>query len=483
MTDPRNELKKKFEVANRYPNFGDALMRMDVQGFRSHSGTLLEVRSPITAFSGVNGVGKSTLLQVAAVAFKRPGNERNYYLSEFLAKGPLDPRPFEEEARVEFGYWQEDRDLIRRTVSWNESKSRWRYPRSRPERAVFFAGVGLYLPKVEQRDVVVRNARYLSVGGSNPVADEIRKSICHVLGCEYDGIHTRDVSYKQRSSEVASVDREGTEYSEAHMGFGEGRIQYLIRTLERLPAKSLILIEEPETSLHLSAQHRFGSYLVEVSNRRGHQVFVTTHSEQFLSSLPSESRVFLKRDTKGVTPIPGMTSMQMASLLSEGHDPALHILVEDECAKAILQELLRPVDPDLLSTVSIAIAGGADLIKQTLKGLKKTGLSVAAVLDGDQTPDASINRFVLPGDEAPERELFRSDPVKNHIQTTYGFNLDDFAATLGGVDHHVWLARLAQRTHMSEEAITQELARAYVRGLSESYAHGLASQLKEAVNG
>ncbi len=51
------------------------------------------------------------------------------------------------------------------------------------------------------------------------------------------------------------------------MGCGEGRIQYLVTTLEALPPKSVVLIEEPATSLHPHAQRVFGNYLVDVVTR------------------------------------------------------------------------------------------------------------------------------------------------------------------------------------------------------------------------
>ena len=68
MKDQRNTLAALFEPNNRYENFGEAIIRMHVSGFRCHSNTVIEVESPITAFCGLNGTGKSTLLQLAALA-------------------------------------------------------------------------------------------------------------------------------------------------------------------------------------------------------------------------------------------------------------------------------------------------------------------------------------------------------------------------------------------------------------------------------
>src|ERR1039458_1576607 len=105
-----------FEAANRHANFGDCFVSLHVRGFRCHSDTAIEVKSPITAFCGLNGTGKSTLLQLAAVAYRRPAPEGpGYYIRDFLVVGILDPAPFRQDARVEYKFWQKDR--TQKTVS------------------------------------------------------------------------------------------------------------------------------------------------------------------------------------------------------------------------------------------------------------------------------------------------------------------------------------------------------------------------------
>ena len=84
MSDLRPTLQAKFAIEHRFDNFGPVLMQMHVRGFRCHNNTLIEIGSPISAFCGLNGTGKSTLLQLAAASCKRPGAEwewPTYYLS------------------------------------------------------------------------------------------------------------------------------------------------------------------------------------------------------------------------------------------------------------------------------------------------------------------------------------------------------------------------------------------------------------------
>lgn len=152
MTDQRNRLQKMFNTSNRFSNYGNVLMRLHVKGFRCHTNTLIEIDSPITAFCGLNGTGKSTFLQLAAAAYIPLNTQaRKYYLRDFLVVGTLDPRPFTNDASVEYKYWQPDRTLKTVTLSRNDTTKRWQGYGRRPQRNVFFAGVGLYIPKIEQR--------------------------------------------------------------------------------------------------------------------------------------------------------------------------------------------------------------------------------------------------------------------------------------------------------------------------------------------
>lgn len=276
------------------------------------------------------------------------------------------------------------------TLSESAPTSSWLGYKRRPSRYVLFAGVGLYLPKIEQRDFICRKAGKLEIVKSDPVSREIKDWTSRILSQNYEDIISNEVTCSKQSGTVVSVKRGGTSYAEPNMGFGEGRTQYLISALEIIDDKSLVLIEEPETSLHPSAQHEFGRYLVDVVKRKHHQVLLTTHSEFILESLPSNSRIYLYRDGNNINTIQGLTSLQ-ASLMSQGHVKALHILVEDECAKIILQEILRRTDQDFLRSVGIYAVGGAPNIGTTMQTLRNTGFPIAAVRDGDQSIEPSTN--------------------------------------------------------------------------------------------
>ena len=483
MSDLRPTLQAKFAIEHRFDNFGPVLMQMHVRGFRCHNNTLIEIGSPISAFCGLNGTGKSTLLQLAAASCKRPGAEwewPTYYIKDFLVAGKLDPNPFSDQATVEYKFWEQNRSLKSLTISRLVATKRWSGYARRPERVVLFAGVSSYLPWVEQRHAVARHAADLTVENTEDVAAQVRTWTSAVLDRQYDTMQRSTVSYATQKRAVVSVQRGASRYSEAHMGYGEARSQYLIAKIESLPPKSLVLIEEPEISLHSHAQYQLGRFLVDVAVRKGHQVLLTTHSEPLLGALPSDSRVYLHGGAAGIEIISGLTALEANSLMTRGHEKALHVLVEDDVASAILRELLRRVDPTFLSTTALYVAGGASQLTGAIKTIQATGLPVAVVLDGDKPAVPKANIFKLPGTQPPEKELFASAAVQALIHSTYALNLPDFAAGLGGVDHHEWCPRLADRVNVSEHALVAEMARAYAKGISELEATSLRDQLKEA---
>jgi predicted ATPase len=479
MSDPRGKLQSMFAEANRFPNFGDIIVEICITGVRCHQNTRIEIANPITAFCGLNGTGKSTILQLAATAY-RPEFGAPFNISDFMAVSALDPRPFADHAKVEFKFWTEARTTRTLTFSRSTRSTRWQgYTRRRPGN-VFFAGIGMYLPRIEQPSFISRASKF-KVSQSNDLVGRIREWTCRILGQSYSRLVSHILNVRdRRGGKITAVERDAIGYSEAHMGFGEARTIHIVSTLEAIPDESLVLLEEPETSLHLSAQHEFGRYLIDVALQKKHQILLTTHSEFLLQALPSASRIYLERSDSGIRSIPGLTAIEARSLMALGHSKALTVLVEDECAKAVLSEIVRRHDSAFLKSLNICVGGDKDRIRNTVLGLKDTFILIAAVRDADKEHSPKDNIFKLPGSKPPEQELFGSKAVAEHIQKHYAMSLGDFLIEVAGMDYHSWCERLATRVAGDRAAVTWELAREYARALPEIESSNLVTLLKEA---
>lgn len=480
MSDSRHRLQSLFNPSHRFANFGETIVRVSIEGFRCHVSTHLDIDSPITAVCGLNGTGKSTILQLLATAYRDPNN-RAWNISDFFSINAIDQSPFTDQSRVHFRFSTmvpaHTRSL---TISRSAHSSRWSGYKRRMLKPVFLAGAGCYTPLNEQPSYVHRSGSF-QISTSSPVSERTKQWVETILGGAYSAVDDHSLSaFSRRGNRIASVTRGPVRYAEPNMGFGEARTIHIVKTLEALPEKSLIILEEPETSLHPSAQHQFGRFLVDVAIEKRHQIFLSTHSEYMLSALPDASRLYLKRETSGVAIIPGLSASQANSLMTGGVRPALVILVEDGVAQAVLTEILRDTDQNFLGSLSIVIGGDVDILRKTMRGLSNTGLNVAAVLDGDMNAAPAENLFKLPGTRPPEQEIFASVHFSTWLEGRYQTRISDFETQVRGIDHHEWLPRLAVQVRANKEALISESARAYVNGLSIAEKSALLENLRSA---
>jgi predicted ATPase len=147
------------------------------------------------------------------------------------------------------------------------------------------------------------------LGGFTPATHSLsgratRDEIGQILSVGYDLASEYTVGKGGKSVELVGLKRGGISYSENNMGFGEGRVAYLVTDMENAPNGSLFLLEEPEISLHADAQRRLVTYLIEVCYRKGHQVVVTTHSRDILSVAPRDSFDLYRKRGGRRSPIP-----------------------------------------------------------------------------------------------------------------------------------------------------------------------------------
>lgn len=489
MADPKQELQASFQPARRFATYGDAILRLNIKGFRNHANTPINIESPSTAFCGVNGTGKSTILQLAASAYKAPAGMERYYVSTFILAGTLDKKPFADDSSFAVSYAQptaSDGKTPTRDLTVSRADSKWAGYDHQPERRVAYLGVGFHMPHSERDEDYkskVQDAR-LELMSKTEIQKTVLEKISTILLCNYDVAHQNTLrrKYARKSMALLTAKRKtGEEYSEANMGFGEARLYDLVTRIESVPDKSLVLIEEPETALHPSAQFELGRYFVEASKRKGIQLLITTHSEYVLLALPQKSRIFLKRENNGIVPIPGIGVRQAISLMDNMEIPALYILVEDDVAEAIVTELLRRHDADLVKTVRVLIAGDKDRIQSIMAVFKEQKLPVCAVRDGDFGADKKIQMFKLFGSEPPEKEIFKSATFRTAFETTHKVDFGAVDVKNRALDHHRWFDALETQMARKRAEILPAAAVAYLHGVHENDRVRLVDQIKASV--
>lgn len=463
------KLSAQWREANRYRNFGSCLRSLRIQGFRGLADLTVDFDFPVTAISGLNATGKSTIGQIAVCAYKKPATAQKYgryYVANFFPVSILDPTPFTEDARSTYQYETDVPDAPQ-DVTVSRARVEWSGYKRQPERQCHYVGFTLYIPKVEQRDLTVYGSRNLVEAQRRPIDNATRDKVANILGLTYEEVAFQGVTHGTRNAEVGTVSRNGSRYSESHMGFGEGRVLYMLDLLENSAPQSLFIIEEPETSLHEDAQNRLGNYFLDVCERRKHQIILSTHSSVLLSALPSPARKFLARGRQGVEVYNGIAGSHARALLSGGAQKALQVCVEDKAAQLILQLIVLKADRPLIKALNISPVGSKQTVQEAVRLMRDMGVPGIGIRDADVGEAAAQGLYNLPGTRPPEVELFQSASVLEKLDERFSVNFGDWHANNSDVDHHHWMSTMAHQIGVAKEYLESSLAEAYVDSLDD----------------
>lgn len=177
MPDPVPQLRAKYSEEHRYANFGAALTGMRIEGFRGINGLNIEFDSPIIAFSGLNGAGKSTVGQLAVCTHRKPATAqqyKRYYVKDFFPSSVADPNPFSANARVQFRY-QTDVTGSRQEVTVSRAIREWSGYKRQPERHCYYVGFSLYIPKIERKNFSIYRSTTLELRDVQNIPEEVRE--------------------------------------------------------------------------------------------------------------------------------------------------------------------------------------------------------------------------------------------------------------------------------------------------------------------
>ena len=471
MTNTIRKLTSKYSLKSRYSNFGPCLRKVHIDGFRGINNLDLTLDFPVTAVSGLNGAGKSTLGQLAICGYKKPSTSNDYkrlYIVDFFPISVADPKPIKDDAKTVY-YYETDDHKKAQEVTISRAHSAWSGYKRQPERHCYYVGFTVYIPKIERRDLSVYGRASLEFTEKREIEKDVVQKMARIIGHKYDDVTFQGISHKKKESEIGIASRLGYSYSENNMGFGEGRILYTIDKLETCPEQSLFILEEPETSLHESAQYEFAKYLLDVCNRRHHQIILSTHSSVILNALPPEARKLITRDANGVEIHHKISACHVRSILSSGYIRELDICVEDVFAKILLTEAIRTKNKNILKAIAIHAIGDKDAVREAVKVLRKTGKKAIAVRDADVGQDLTNHLLSFPGSRPPEEEVFGNMTVATSIREKYGVDISWILERDAVDDHHKIAAHIASEAETEEEVIRTFAIERYLEEITNEF--------------
>ena len=349
----------------------------------------VEIRYPITAFSGSNGSGKSTILALAACAFhnKKTGftpplrNKTYYTFSDFFVQS-------NDESAVEgvqisyyirYNDWSGRKPGIGRQLRKKKKGGKWSDYDRRVDRNVIYFGVQRVAPHYERST----HKSYRSKFKPGSMSAESREKISHIaariIGKKYSDFDSHE--HSKYTLPVTSVN--GVSYSGFNMGAGEGSVFEILSALFAAGPGSLMVIDEIELGLHEMAQVRLIEELKKLCNDMKCQVICSTHSHAVLRSLPPEARFHIESIAAKTFITPGASPDFACGKMGRPEAHELDIFVEDRVAAEILHAALSA---DLRKRVKVKPIGShAAVIRQLASRKLESVNNCICILDGDQS--------------------------------------------------------------------------------------------------
>lgn len=432
------------------------LESIEIHGLRGWSGQKIDFPFPIVALVGENGAGKSTVLQAAASVYKPPAGSKNKVR---FASNYFPDTPWEKIERASIRWWIRE-GAASREGSIRKFPGRWRGNPDRRERNTENIDLSRIQPFSERVGYMRLAKPQVKEAGAVVFDQQNLTALSGILGKTYE-IASMSATEIDKNREVPVISHAGARYSGFHSGAGETTMVELLRN--DIPAYSLVVIDEIETSLHPRAQRRLMRHLAEICRLKEIQLIVSTHSPYILDELPDEARLYIwqgpqgREIMKGVSPQFAMTKMDL-----EQH-PECDVYVEDRVAATFLREIMVARDPSLVQRC-LVVPYGAASVGQALGQMAihdRFPRPTCVFLDGDQT--ASEGCSLLPGDDAPERVVFDAlkelgwDGVAVRVGRPHASVVDSCERAMTSDDHHDWVTLAANDLTLGGENLWQAL--------------------------
>ena len=413
-------------------------------------GTKISFRFPVTLVVGPNGGGKSSLLQTAW------GMPLGYSTSRFWFSTPVDPINFDPKDRPRFwyshyikalkeqvqtrkitgnknhGYWEPTRPAIKdgmlampvkspqNKMFMSSTGDRWtpvsRTPRyynakndssafdrffnsatlaTLDERQGYFIRYSAKLREVIDEDL---NSYYYygvqKVNRNQMLTERQLKTVNSILGKKYKS--ARYISHKFYDKFIFSpsviFETDELNYSECFAGSGELAVVNFVLAMEDIETFDLLLLDEPETSLHPGAQEGLMNYLLRIVNEKKIQVIISTHSDTFVRILPSEALLVLDDSPDGIIARPDPRKSSAFHRLGVISDQKIVILTEDKLLQKFVERSISILTKEDRRRIRVegSELGASEMLSNQLRAHIQSGAKALMVLDGDMKPVADI---------------------------------------------------------------------------------------------
>lgn len=232
--------------------------------------------------------------------------------------------------------------------------------------------------------------------------------INYILGKDYEEIRlVYHRIYESWGTSIMVKTKRGNRYSEANAGSGENAIINMVCAIMDAGKDSLILLDEPEVSLHPSAQRKLKIFLLNMIRKRHYQIVISTHSMVLIEEMPKKALKLFEINDFGTTDITnGVYYKEAFYNIKEEVDRKNLILCEDIAAKSLIEGVLTHLNIREFFSVEYRHGGAETLITKHLPILALDEMydKVFIILDGDKEPEEVIRYSDIPAGEINKLE-------------------------------------------------------------------------------
>lgn len=219
------------------------------------------------------------------------------------------------------------------------------------------------------------------------ISPENLKIINRILGKNYKyATKVLHELFDRNKSPSVIFETEAHIYSESFAGSGELAIVNLVLRVEKLNNYDLLLIDEPETSLHPGAQKALLHYLLQKTKDKKLQVVMATHSPTIVDLLPEQALVVLEETLDGTIVNANATKSTAFYRLGQPDPNKVTILTEDMLLKAYVERALSYISKEIQPriTINAAHTGASEMLSHQVPAYITNNSKVIVILDGDQ---------------------------------------------------------------------------------------------------
>lgn len=426
---------KKISIAHNagaFPNYINYIRYPNFKNIEPNSKITFDF--PITVLTGLNGSGKSSVLHSIY------GAPFGYSTSDFWFSTEVDPindsqhnpncfiygylkdgNPLEvlkqRTGQAKGGdYWEPQAPLKKYSMINYKQKKRVRpidknviYLDFRAQLSAFdnyfYFGKFYSTQNLKSKqDVLRKYSRYIQNNIQNTGVKKYRKRrvfdsvkldndqlkiVCDILGKDYTECHILTHNFYGETGTTIYFTTDKIKYSEAYAGRGEYAIVKLVYELSNAPIGSLVILDEPEVSIHPGAQELLKLFLLKQCLSKKLQIVLSTHSPKIVEFMPSNSiKLFYSNPSSKFSINDSchyLEAFDNIGLKINNEDKNI-IVVEDITAKMIIESVLNELghEYELMFKVEYFPGGAEQIYKTGIVYSEENELHKYLLLDGDK---------------------------------------------------------------------------------------------------